>query len=165
MALGTALWLGVVAGAEAAALVTSLGLVGAALTGVAVVVPIVLGPALAALGGAYVALLLVDEPPLDTRAAGVAAALLVVGELVGWARELAGATRDEPGNAWRRPVWIAGAGMGALGLAWALLAVADLARVEGLAIEAVGAVAALGALLVVRRGLAPPDTARDETSR
>jgi hypothetical protein len=158
-------WLGVVAGADAAALVTSLGLVGAALTGVAVVVPMALGPALAALGSAYVALLLVDEPPLDTRAAGVAAALLVVGELVGWARELACATRDEPGNAWRRPAWIAGAGIGALGLAWALLAVADLARVEGLAIEAVGAVAALGALLVVRRGLAPPGTARDETTR
>ena len=83
-------------------------------------------------------------------------ALVVVGELVGWARELAGATRDEPGNAWRRPAWIAGVGMGALGLAWAVLAVADLARVQGLAIEAVGAVAALAALLVVRRGTARP---------
>ena len=151
MAVGTAVWLGIVASAEAAALVTGVGLVGAALTGAAVVRPILLGPALAALGSAYLALLLVDEPPLDTRAAGVAAALVVVGELVGWARELAGATRDEPGNAWRRPVWIAGIGIGALGLAWALLAVADLARVQGLAIEAVGAVAALAALLVVRR--------------
>jgi len=47
-------------------------------------------------------------------------------------------------------------GMGALGLAWGVLAVADLARVQGLAIEAVGAVAALAALLVARRGLAPP---------
>jgi hypothetical protein len=46
--------------------------------------------------------------------------------------------------------------MGALGLAWAVLAVADLARVQGLAIEAVGAVAALAALLVVRRGTARP---------
>jgi hypothetical protein len=119
--------------------------------------PLTLGPALAALGGAYAALLLVDEPPLDTRAAGVATALVVVGELVGWARELAGATRDEPGNAWRRPVWIAGVGMGALALAWAVLAVADLARVEGLAIEAVGAVAALAALVIVRRGTAPPE--------
>lgn len=150
------MWLGIVASDDAAALVTGLGLLGAALTGVAVVVPIVLGPALAVLGGAYVALLLVDEPPLDTRAAGVAMALVVVGELVGWARELAGATRDEPGNAWRRPAWVAGVGMSALGLAWGVLAVADLARVQGLAIEAVGAVAALAALLVARRGLAPP---------
>jgi hypothetical protein len=156
VALGTAVWLGIVASADAAALVTGLGLAGAALTGAAVAWPIVLGPALAALGSAYLALLLVDEPPLDTRAAGVAAALVIVGELVGWARELGGATRDEPGNAWRRPAWIAGAGMGALGLAWALLAVADLARVEGLAIEAVGAVAALAALLVVRRASKAP---------
>jgi hypothetical protein len=156
VALGTALWLAVVASSDAVGAVVGLGLVGAALTGAAVVVPVLLGPALAALAGAYVALLLIDDPPLDTRAAGVAMALVVVGELVGWARELAGVTRDEPGNAWRRPVWIAGVGMGALGLAWGVLAVADLARVQGLAIEAVGAVAALAALLVARRGLAPP---------
>ena len=137
---------------------TGLGLLGALLTGLAVWRPIALGPALAALGSAYVALLLIDEPPLDTRAAGLAMALVVVGELVGWARELASATRDEPGNAWRRPVWIAGVGVGALGLAWAVLAVADLARVDGLAIEAVGAVAALAALLIVRRGTALPES-------
>ena len=158
MALGTALWLAAVAGPDALGAVIGLGLVGAASTGASVVVPVLLGPALAALAGAYAALLLIDDPPLDTRAAGVAVALVVVGELVGWARELAGATRDEPGNAWRRPVWIAGIGMGALGLAWGVLAVADLARVQGLAIEAVGAVAALAALLVVRRGLAPPES-------
>jgi hypothetical protein len=154
VALGTALWLAVVASSDAVGAVVGLGLAGAALTAAAVVAPVVLGPALAALAGAYVALLLIDEPPLDTRAAGVAMALVVVGELVGWARELAGATRDEPGNAWRRPVWIAGMGMSALGLAWGVLAVADLARVQGLAIEVVGAVAALAALLVVRRAAA-----------
>jgi hypothetical protein len=156
VALGTALWLAVAASSDAVGAVVGLGLVGAALTGAAVVVPVVLGPALAALGGAYVALLLIDDPPLDTRAAGVAMALVVVGELVGWARELTGATRDEPRNAWRRLVRNAGIGMGALGLAWGVLAVADLARVQGLPIEAVGAVAALAVLLVVRRGLAPP---------
>jgi hypothetical protein len=149
-------WLGLVASPTAAAAVTVLGLAGAALTGAAVAWPIALGPALAALGGAYTVLLLIDEPPLDTRAAGVAAALVVVGELVGWARELGGGTHDESGNAWRRPTWIAGAGTGALALAWGVLAVADLARVQGLAIEAVGAVAAVAALLIVRRGLAPP---------
>jgi hypothetical protein len=100
---------------------------------------------------AYAVLLAVDDPPLDARAAGVAAALLVTGELVGWARELAATTRDEPGNAWRRPVWIASTGIGAVGLVTVLLAVVDLARVEGLAIEAVGAMAALAALLLVRR--------------
>jgi hypothetical protein len=158
VALATAILLGVAASADAAALVTGLGVLGALLTAAALWRPVALGPALAALGSAYAALLLVDEPPLDTRAAGLAMALVVVGELVGWARELAGTTRDEPGNAWRRPVWIASAGVAALGLAWAVLAVADLARVDGLAIEAVGAVAALAALLIVRRGTALPES-------
>lgn len=145
------MWLGLAASPEAAAAVTGVGVVGAALTAAAVAWPVLLGPALATLACAYAVLLLVDEPPLDTRAAGVAGALVVVGELVGWARELSGATRDEPGNAWRRPVWIAGAAIGALALAWSVLALAELARFQGLAIEAVGALAALGALLVVRR--------------
>ena len=157
MALGAAAWLGVAASPDAAAPVLALGIAGTALTGAAIVWPVVLGPALAALAAAYAVLLLVDDPPLDTGAAGLAAALLVVGELVGWARELAGPTRDEPGNVWRRPAWIAGAGIGALGLAWAVLALADLARVQGLAVEAVGALAALGALLLVRRVSSAPD--------
>ncbi|MCZ7588597.1 MAG: hypothetical protein M5U27_07000 [Gaiella sp.] len=155
MAFGVAAWLGGTSSGEAAAPVLALGVAGAALTGAAVVWPTALGPALAALAGAYAVLLLVDDPPPDSRAAGLAAALVVIGELVGWSHELAGRTTDEPGNAWRRPAWIAGAGIGALALAWAVLAVADLARVQGLAVEAVGALAALGALLLVRRGLAP----------
>ena len=113
--------------------------------------PAATAPALGAIGAAYAALLLIDEPPLDTRAAGVAAALVVVGETLGWARDLAGRALDEPGNAWRRPGWIAAAGIGTLGLAWALLAVADLARVQGLAIEAAGALAALAVVLAAPR--------------
>lgn len=137
---------------------TLLGLAGAVLTGAATLWPPALGPGLGALGAGYAALLLIDDPPLDSRAAAVAAALVVAGELAGWSRELGRATRDEPGNAWRRPAWIAGAGAGALALAWGVLAVADLAQVEGLGVEAAGALAALAALLVVRRSLAPgPD--------
>ena len=129
-----------------------MGLVGCALTGAALAWPVLLGPGLVTLAGAYAILLVIDEPALDTRAVGVAAALVVVGELTGWAHELAGPTKDEPGGAWRRPMWIAGIAVGALGLAWMLLAVADLARLEGLAIEGVGALAALAAvLLLVRR--------------
>ena len=132
-------------------------MLGALGTGMALWRAVVLGPALVASAGAYAVLLAIDDPPLDARAAGVAAALLATGELVGWARELAATTRDEPGNAWRRPVWIACAGIGAVGLVTVLLAVVDLARVEGLAVEAVGAVAALAALLLTIR-LARGDT-------
>ena len=128
-----------------------LGAAGAAITVVALRWPGLLGLGLVVSGTGYAALLAIDEPPLDVRAVGVAAALLVVGELVGWARELSTTTRDEPGGAWRRPAWIATLAVGTLLLVWCLLALADLARVEGLAVEAVGAACALAALVVVRR--------------
>ena len=128
-----------------------LGVTGAALTATAVLWPGVLGFALGASAAAYGVVLAVDEPPLDARAAGVAAALLVQGELVGWSRELATVSRDEPGGAWRRPTWIALLGAGAVLLVLGLLAIVDLARVEGLAVEALGAVSALAALLLARR--------------
>jgi len=131
--------------------VLSFGVAGSVITAIALRWPGLLGLALAVSGTAYAALLAIDEPPLDVRAVGVAAALLAVGELVGWTRELATTTRDEPGGAWRRPVWIAMLAIGTLLLAWCLLALVDLARVEGLAIEAVGAACALAALVVVRR--------------
>lgn len=149
--LGLAAWLAAVAEEDAAVPVLVLGASGTALTVGALLQPVLLGLALAALAGAYAALLAIDEPSLDMRAAGVAAALLVVGELVGWSRELASTTRDEPGGAWRRPAWIAAVGIGALLLVWALLALVDLARVEGLAVEAVGGASALAAVLLALR--------------
>jgi hypothetical protein len=134
--------------------VLPVGLVGAALTAVAVVWPVVLGFALIASATAYAALLVVDDPPLDTRAVGVAALLVVVGELVGWARELDSTSRDEPGGAWRRAAWLAGVAALALGVAWAMLALVDVVRVEGLAVEAVGALAAIAALVLARHAAA-----------
>jgi hypothetical protein len=128
-----------------------LGATGVAITAVALRWPGLLGLGLVVSGAAYAALLAIDEPPLDVRAVGVAAALLVIGELVGWTRELSTTTRDEPGGAWRRPAWIAMLAVGTLLLVWCLLALADLARVEGLVVEAVGAACALAALVVVRR--------------
>jgi len=151
VALGLAVWLALVASEDAAPAVLVIGATGAVLTATAVVWPVLLVLALAVSGSGYALLLAIDEPPLDVRVAGVAACLLVVGELVGWAHELWSTTRDEPGGEWRRPTWIAAVGAGALLLVWGLLAIVDIARIEGLAVEAVGAVCALAALLVVRR--------------
>ncbi len=151
MALGLAAWLAAVASNDAAVPVLLLGLTGAALTGVALFFPVVLGLALAASASSYAVLLAVDEPPLDVRGAGVAALLVAVGELVGWSRELGATSTDEPGGAWRRPTWIAAVAIGTLLLVWALLAIVDLARVEGLAVEAVGAACALAALFFASR--------------
>jgi hypothetical protein len=131
--------------------VLAVGLLGSLVTAVSLVRPTVLGIALCVSAGAYALLLALDDPPLDARAAVVAVVLLVVGELVGWARELGGTTVDEPGGAWRRPIWIATVSLVALALAWGLLALVDLARVEGLAVEVVGALAAVAALLLIRR--------------
>lgn len=150
VSLSLGVWLGAAASSDAAGPVLAAGLLGAAATAAAFLRPAMLTVALTASAAAYAVLLTIDEPPLDSRAAGVAAALVVVGELSGWARELAGTT-EEPGGAWRRPAWIAGAGLGALALAWMAIAVADLARLEGLAVEAVGALAALAILVVVTR--------------
>ena len=155
VSLGLAVWLAVAASDDATAPVLALGLAGSAAAAGALFRPVALGPSLAASAAAYAVLLAIDEPPLDSRAAGVAAALLAVGELTGWSRELASATTDEPGGAWRRPMWIAAAVAGATGLAWVLVAMVDIARVEGLAVEAVGALAALAVVfLLVRRSAA-----------
>jgi hypothetical protein len=140
-----------VADDDAAAPVLAVGVAGAVVTAVALRWPGLLGLALALSGAAYAALLAIEQPALDVRGVGVAAALNVVGELVGWTRELSTTTRDEPGGAWRRPAWIAALAIGTLLLVWCLLALVDLARVEGLAIVAVGALGALAALVVVRR--------------
>jgi len=156
LSVALAVWLAAEASGEVALPVLVLGLVGSGVTLASLVWPVALGPALVSSGAAYAVLLAVDDPPLDTRAVAVAVALVMVGELVGWARELAGSTRDEPGNAWRRPIWIAWLGAVALALSWALLAVVDLARVEGLAVEAVGALAALAVMLVARHGASEP---------
>jgi len=163
VALGLTVWLTVVVSDDVAPVVLALGVAGAALTAAAVLWPVLLYLALAVSGSGYGLHLAVDEPPLDVRVAGVAACLLVTGELVGWARELWSTTRDEPGEEWRRPTWIAVTGAGALLLVWGMLAVVDVARVEGLAVEAVGAVCALSALLVVRR-LAHRSPSRAERS-
>ena len=102
VSLGLAAWLGAAASSDAAGPALAAGLLGAAATAAAFFRPAMLTVALTASAAAYAVLLTIDEPPLDSRAAGVAAALVVVGELSGWARELAGTT-DEPGGAWRRP--------------------------------------------------------------
>ncbi len=158
MSSGLAAWLTLAASDDAFVPVLALGALGALGIVVATVRSAALGPALGASASAYAILLVVDDPPLDGRAVGVAAALVLVGELVGWSRELASPTMDEPGNAWRRPVWIAGAAGGALLVAAVLLAVVDLARLDGLVVEVFGALAALSLMVLV------VVTARDKLS-
>jgi len=102
--------------------------------------------ALALLGGAYAVILVIDEPPLDGRAAIVGAALLTIGELAHLSVEARPAVTEEAGAAARRIAAVAVLALCALGLGGAVLAVVDVYRTGGIAIEVVGVAAAAGAV-------------------
>lgn len=90
---------------------------------------------------------------LDRVAPLVAAGLLLACELAYWAHELATTSPDEPGLRALHVAWLGLVTLAGLALATALIVLANLADVEGLAVEAVGAAAALGvAALIVLGG-------------
>jgi hypothetical protein len=144
-------WLALEAGPSARPFVLVAGLAGAVLVAPALLWPLLLAAGLALLGTAYAVLLAIDEPSLDGRSAVVAAGLVVVAGLADWSVELRTTTPDEPGGLWRRPFWVAVGAIATLGLGAALLAVVDLLRTEGLAIEALGTAAALAAVVLLVR--------------
>ena len=110
----------------------------------------------ALVGAAYATHLAVDDPGLDGTAPLLGAGLLLTAELAYWSLEERERVAGEPGEAFRRLGLLIGLAFAVLAACAALLAVADLARTGGLAIDIVGAAAAVAALLVVvlfaRRG-------------
>jgi len=122
---------------------------------VALVAALVLGwsslvpAALVLLGGMYGAELAIDDAPLDAATPLVAAALLVTAELGYWAIEERESVRADPGEGPRRVAFVAVLGLGALLVASLLLALVDVVRAGGLAIDLIGAAAAAAALLAV----------------
>lgn len=154
-----AAWLYATASTDAAAPVAALG--GVALT--CLVATLAVGRAdsivgaLALLGAAYATILVIDEPALDGRAAIVGAALLAIGELGYLSVEVRPAVTDDAGAATRRVAFVAMMTLLALGLGGTMLALVDLLRTGGIAIEAMGAAAAVGvvALLVLAARQAP----------
>ena len=123
----------------------TLALVGAIVLGWSPLVPV----SLLLLGAAYATHLAADDPALDTTAPLVAAGLLLTAELAYWSLEEREEISAEGGESLRHLGLIALLALGGLVAGSALLAVADLARTEGLAIDLLGAAAAAGALLVV----------------
>jgi hypothetical protein len=111
--------------------------------------------AIAGLGVAYAAALEGDE--LDGRVPLYAAGLLITAELAYWSLRLRRAARDEPGMGLRRVIGLLVATAVALVAGTMLVAVAQVPLRGGLAVEAIGIVAAIGAistlLLAARRGL------------
>jgi hypothetical protein len=113
--------------------------------GVALAVPV----AVALLGTAYVALLGFEGDALDVRAPLVAAALLAVAELGYWSLELRGAVADEPGAYLRRLALLAAELAGVTTAGIVLLAIVQGVETGGVAIDVLGAVAAIGALALL----------------
>lgn len=152
------MWLSLAAGPNARWPVAGLALAGTGALPVALFWPPALTAVLALPAAAYGALLVIDDPPLDGRAATLAAALVVTAGLADWSIELRTTSPDEPGGRWRRLAWIAVAGITTVALCGALLAGVDLVRAEGIAVEALGALAALAAvaLLVALARARPP---------
>lgn len=148
LAAGLAGWLAVVAGPDA-----SWGVAALCVTAVVgLVATLALGRpepvvgVLALLGAAYAVILVIDDPPLDGRSAIVGAALLAIGELAYLSIGARTAVTEEAGATARRIGSVAALALLALALGWAILAVVDLLRTGGLAIEVVGVAAAATAV-------------------
>jgi len=101
------------------------------------------------LGGMYGAQLAVDDAALDPSAAAVAAGLLVTAELAYWSLDERERIAAEPGTNARRVAYVAALGASAVLASLVLLTLADAFRARGLAVDLLGAVAAVGAVLGV----------------
>ena len=101
------------------------------------------------LGSAYAVHLALDDPTLDTRAPLLAAGLLLASELAYWSLEERQHVRTEAREQLRHLAVVAVLALGGLFVGAVLLAVADVARTRGLAIDLVGAAAAASALLLL----------------
>jgi hypothetical protein len=150
---GVTVWLAVDAGSTAVRPVAGLGAGAAVLLAVTLAArrPEGIAVALLLVGAAYAVTLVVDDPPLDSRAAIVGAALLATGELAHLSLGARSTVTEEAGGAAHRVAWVAVLALAAMLLGGAVLALADLLRTGGVAIEVAGVAAALAAVgLLVR---------------
>lgn len=105
--------------------------------------------AAALVGGAYAASLAIGEGGVDLAAPLVGAGLLLSCELAFWAHDIRATSPDEPGLRGLHAAWLSLLTLGTLAVGAALVTLVDVARVDGIAIEALGAAAALGVAAVL----------------
>jgi hypothetical protein len=106
-------------------------------------------------GGLYGVELAISDAPLDAAAAGVAAALVLCTELAYWSREERTRWLGDAGDGLRHAAMVALLGAGAFFVSASLLALVDAVRARGLALDLLGAIAAvtvLATVLVAARG-------------
>jgi hypothetical protein len=141
-------------GARAGAIALLLLVAGIVLSWVALV-PM----AVAAAGGLYAVELAIADTPLDVAAPAVAAGLFLSAELAYWSLDGRERWSGDPGEGLRRVAFVALLAVGALLVSALLLVLADGVRAGGLALELLGAVAAVAVVatvLVVARGQRQP---------
>jgi hypothetical protein len=111
--------------------------------------PLLVPVAVLALGAGYGTSIGIEGGALDGRAPALAAALFLLAELAYWSLELREAVADEPGAYLRRIGLLSALALGALAVGAGLLAIVDAGERSGIALEAVGAFAAVAALAIV----------------
>jgi hypothetical protein len=117
--------------------------------GLALNVPVAVPAAIALLGAEYVAILGFESDALDTRAPLVAGALLAIAELAYWSLELRVAVVDEAGTYPRRIALLATLVLSVIGLGVVLLTLVETVAAGGVAVDILGAAAALGAVALL----------------
>jgi hypothetical protein len=151
-AAGTGLWLAAIAedGYLARATLVAAFVAAAALAGgLALRRPIVIPGAILVLAAPYVAALGFELDGIDTRAPLLAALLFVVAELAYWSLELRGTLADEPGTYLRRVALLATLALVTIAAGTLVLVVAERVAARGIAIDLLGAVAAVGAVALL----------------
>jgi hypothetical protein len=132
------------AGVRVAAL-AAVALLAAIVNGWSALVPL----GVAAAGGLYAAELAVDDAPIDLAGPAIAAGLFLAAELAYWCLDERQRVPGDPGDALRRATFVALLGVGAFLVASTLLVLADGINARGLALDVVGAAAAVAALATI----------------
>ena len=105
--------------------------------------------AICLLAAPYVAALGFEIDGIDTRAPLLAALLFVVAELAYWSLELRGTLADEPGTYLRRVALLATLALVTIAAGTVVLVVVERVAARGIAIDLVGAIAAVGAIALL----------------
>jgi hypothetical protein len=111
--------------------------------------PSLVTASLIGIGGVYAAQLVIDDEPLDLAAVFVGAGVLVTLELAQWSLEERERVRTIRGEAWRRLAFVCVLGVAAIGASATLVALVDVVRARGLAIDLLGTLAAATAVVAL----------------
>ena len=137
------------------AAVAFVAIVAAVVRGWSLLVPV----AVTLVGAAYAAELAVDDAPLDLAAPAVAVGVLLTAELAYWSLDERSRSASDAALGLRRAALLAAAALAIFVVASGLLVLVDEIRARGLALDLVGALAAVGVLAAVLA------TGRSQSSR